>query len=176
MRFIICVTICAIGLTLSLPAQAVSSDLTNKLLSCHQIRDEMQRLTCYDQLVNQVKGTDDNLTAAVQVKTTTGPTKPMVTPNPPEVVTPDLTEKFGKIEREASSEIQEIRSQVEKVDYDRWKKRRITLANGQQWQQLDQDYLNVKPGSNCMVERGVFGSFLFSIDGVSKKIRVKRVR
>ncbi|MBU2179069.1 MAG: hypothetical protein KJ930_06490, partial [Gammaproteobacteria bacterium] len=59
--------------------------------------------------------------------------------------------------------------------FDLRKKLVITLENGQQWRQTDQAQLNIQAGDRCTVKRGALGSFLLGIEGVNKKIRVRRV-
>lgn len=183
MRLLICTSLLATSLLATSPGSLASSvDLKTQLLSCQQILNEEQRLSCFDQVVHQLQQLPTTATTSAipqivdtAVLATQGPatatgadTHPITQQNP--------LEEFGKRKRQPVDDVEEIRSEVSKVELNARKKMLITLSNGQQWQQTDQEILDVQPGQSCVVKRAALGSFKFGVDGITKKIRVKRVR
>jgi hypothetical protein len=162
-----------VALLLIMPAAFASSvDLKTQLQSCQQVSDEEQRLSCFDQLVSQLDSAAQPITVPNVSANAPAPSDAqLTTASPP----PDLTEKFGLKTPRPDAEILEITSVVKTVGTDLRKKLLVTLENGQQWRQIDQEYLNIKPGDRCVVKRGAIGSFLLGIEGAKKKIRVRRV-
>lgn len=174
---------CAALLLLTPSAFASNVDLKTQLQSCRHISGEEQRLSCFDQIVNQLDSAPQQLAAPAPVgpvaqRTTQMSPAIQPVPAPQQAAAPvkqDLTEKFGLKKPNPEEQIEEITSLVKAVGMDLRKKLLITLENGQQWRQIDQEYLNIKPGDRCVVKRGAIGSFLLGIEGVKKKIRVRRV-
>lgn len=174
---------CAVLLLLTPAAFASQVDLKTQLQSCRHISDEEQRLSCFDQIVNQLDSAPRELVAPAPVSPVGQPATPVSKTLQPaaasqQATTPahqDLTEKFGLKKTNPEEHIEEITSVVKAVGMDLRKKLLITLENGQQWRQIDQEYLNIKPGDRCVVKRGAIGSFLLGIEGAKKKIRVRRV-
>lgn len=174
---------CAAVLLLTSSAFASNVDLKTQLQSCQQISDEEQRLSCFDQIVTQLETTSQDKPATTLIsppeqRATSVPPTVQATAAPQQAaapVTQDLTEKFGLKKPNPEEQIQEITSVVSALGMDLRKKLLITLENGQQWRQIDQEYLNIKPGDRCVVKRGAIGSFLLGIEGAKKKIRVRRV-
>ncbi|RVU39929.1 hypothetical protein EOE67_08440 [Rheinheimera riviphila] len=169
---------CAV-LILMMPAAFASSvDLKTQLQSCQQISDEEQRLSCFDQIVSQLDNPVQQQAVATTtvnpVVTTTATKTPVIQP-PQATPKQEIAAEFGLKKPRPDAEIEEISSVVKTVAQDLRKKLLITLENGQQWRQLDQEYLNIQAGDRCVVKRGAIGSFLLGIEGTKKKIRVRRV-
>ncbi|MBU1439216.1 MAG: hypothetical protein KKF79_17855 [Gammaproteobacteria bacterium] len=156
--------ICAVLILLTPAAFATSVDLKTQLQSCQQIAEEEQRLSCFDQIVSQL-----DLSATTEATSTAAAEKSVV-PQPEE-----MKAKFGLKKPNREAQVQEISSLVKSTAFDLRKKLVITLENGQQWRQTDQAQLNIQAGDRCTVKRGALGSFLLGIEGVNKKIRVRRV-
>jgi hypothetical protein len=161
----------AVLILLAPAAFATSVDLKTQLQSCQQIAEEEQRLSCFDQIVSQLdlSVTSDvgSTTAAAAVSSTA---EKSAVPQPEE-----MKAKFGLKKPNREAQVQEISSLVKSTAFDLRKKLVITLENGQQWRQTDQAQLNIQAGDRCTVKRGALGSFLLGIEGVNKKIRVRRV-
>lgn len=170
--------ICAALLLMSPAAFANSVDLKTQLQSCQQISDEEQRLNCFDQIVSQLDrvAPQQSVTTTIASVTTTGNTAETVVeqsaPTPPKQ---EMAAEFGLKKPRPDAEIEEITSTVKTITQDVHKKLLITLENGQQWRQIDREYLNIQVGDRCVVKRGAIGSFLLGIEGMKKKIRVRRV-
>lgn len=164
------------ALLLLTPAAAFANnvDLKTQLQSCQQIADEEQRLSCFDQIVSQL----DHIPAAsamAEAKSETQITQVVQSSAVPTPQTQQLTEKFGLKKPKPEDVITEISSKVVAVEADLRNKLLITLENGQKWRQIDQEYIQIKPGDSCLVKRGAIGSFLLGIEGAKKRIRVRRV-
>lgn len=170
--------ICAALLLLTPAAFANTVDLKTQLLSCQQIANEEQRLSCFDQIVTQLEA-QPAMPAVPEAAITRVVESPVIassTPTAPAV--PDkqqLADKFGLKKPNPEEVIEEISSKVTAVELDLRKKLLITLENGQQWRQIDADHLQVKVGDVCIVKRGAIGSFLLGLEGAKKRIRVRRV-
>jgi hypothetical protein len=52
----------------------------------------------------------------------------------------------------------------------------VRLANGQLWKQMDAARLPVlKSDPEVVIEKGFFGGYRMSVDGLNRSIRVKRI-
>jgi hypothetical protein len=190
---------CAALLLIAPAAFANSVDLKTQLLSCQHISDEEQRLSCFDQIVSRLETipvvvkevAKQPVTTAMPAVTSTAPVSLPVTqvetpapatlvnqPSPasqPTPVQPSAAVEFGLTAPAAVAEVDQITAVVKTVELNKRKKLLITLENGQLWQQIDQDYLNIKAGDTCVIKRGSFGSFLLGVSGYNRTIRVRRV-
>ena len=57
-----------------------------------------------------------------------------------------------------------------------WGKKIITFSDGSVWQQSDSAYLKIEEGQQVSIERGLLGSFYLSVEGINKRMKVKRVK
>lgn len=65
-----------------------------------------------------------------------------------------------------------------KGTFDGWRgKTKFEFENGMVWRQIQEDQLGIRPIENAEVtlEPGLFGSWYLGIEGVNKRIQVKRV-
>lgn len=180
---------CAALLFITPAAFATSVDLRTQLQSCQQISGEEQRLSCFDQIVANLdiarvvvpaqQRSDNTLSTPTRVTEATRVQSTQVASSAVSIVTAPapqyVNDGFGLKKPDPVDEIQEMVSTVQTVATDKRKKSVITLANGQQWQQIDQGYIRIKIGDRCTIERGAIGSFFLRVDGITKKIRVRRV-
>jgi len=176
--------ICAALILLTPAAFANTLDLKTQLLSCQQIANEEQRLSCFDQIVTQLAAQpvvtvvpevpaapEAAITRVVESTVIAASTRTET----PVLNKQQLTDKFGIKKPNPKEIIEEISSKVIAVELDLRKKLLITLENGQQWRQIDADHLQVNVGDVCIVKRGAIGSFLLGLEGAKKRIRVRRV-
>lgn len=88
-------------------------------------------------------------------------------------------DEFGKKslpKEEAYIEEGNLIAEVKQVEKLRSNKSRITLTNGQIWQQTDSLKYGVpKAGDKVILEKGLLNSFFIKVEGSKKRIRVKRV-
>jgi len=67
---------------------------------------------------------------------------------------------------------------IAKGSYKRWKKKlKIPLENGQTWQVISSGELYFKVDNpKVTIEKGVLGSFFLGIEGVNRRLKVKRIK
>lgn len=185
--------ICAALLLLTPAAFANNVDLKTQLQSCQQISDEEQRLSCFDQIVSRldampvvVREISNDTTKAAELPevaaaapvaaTAMAPAAPAAQPvSAPAPAAQSAATEFGLTKPEPVAELKEMTAIVKTAKLNKRKKLLITLENGQEWQQIDQDYLNIKSGDTCIIKRGTMGSFLLGVSGYNRTIRVRRV-
>lgn len=162
-----------------------SAEISTELQQCAQVTDNFARLTCFDKLAIKHSGK------------TVAPAKAAV-PKPPksaEIVAPVSKPKptvkqattskevdefakshLGKSEQEKAEEITEISAQItelSKTAHGYWK---ITLDNGQQWQQKDSYSFSLKVKQDVVLSKGALGAIYLKKAGSNKRIRVRRLK
>lgn len=155
-----------------------AGDVSELLLQCRQISDADSRLSCYDQVANALQPVATSTSTATQpaaaISTTVSSTT--TTAVATSTAAPASVEvEFGKRLPRAVDEVESISSTIVKVRYNLHKKAIIQLANGQSWQQAENVQMKLPTGKACTVKRAALGSFLFSCEGSSKSMRVKRL-
>ncbi len=168
---------CAALVLLTPVVSASTLELKTHLQSCKQISDEEQRLSCFDAIVSQLDSKELQMPENTEKVSSLIISEASEANNTPLAKTPPqhTIQDFGFKTPKSYAETLEIISTVKSTQTDLRNKLLITLENGQKWQQVEQSYFKVKIGDNCTVKRGSFGSFFLSIEGLDKKIRVRRV-
>ena len=126
---------------------------------CRALGDAAQRLACYDALP---------LSAGPAAGTTSAAGAPI----PPR----QAAEQFGIEHRGFDQRLEVIESSIN-GRFDGWgPKDRITLANGQVWQVIDDSRGAMdKTNPKVRVRRGALGAFFLEIEGTNRSPKVKRV-
>lgn len=170
---LISLAICSL---LSLSTQAET--LSESLVQCAKVNDDVERLVCFDDLSKQVnmpvsKVTQSNDTALdvstlAEIDTVTVPAK-------------SKAANFGAEHLKKSNVAEEdlqVVFIVAKLKQDHYGKLRFTFENGQQWKQTDSNHLNVKVGDNVLLKKGFMNAVYLKKNDVdaNKKIRVKRLK
>ena len=165
----------------------------NELILCSQIRDDAERLECFDRAarkrsVDMETGTGEQSAPATPPAPTpvAKPAPKSATPTPaatapastPPPAARDPEEDFGAehTTQAKTQELKEIRSHI--VGYfDGFSGgTEVRLANGQVWKQTDTARLPVqKKDPEVVIEKGFFGGYRLSVDGLNRSIRVKRI-
>lgn len=160
-----------------LPAHAAGTD---DVVKCLGIVDASARLACYDRTVGALR---QLAPAAPQA-----PATPQA-PAAPSVAAPAITapvpreQSFGAeriarapdaaVPEEAESITAKLK-EVKQVTVDRYS---FTLDNGQVWTMVvARSVANAKEGKKVQIEKGLFGSYSMTIDGVSGIIKVRRTK
>ncbi len=148
---------------------------TQAIYACAEIADDMERLACYDDSVGRLEAAE----AAGEVTTISkaeveeierdsfGFSLPSIARN--------VLPKFGNDEGE---KLQEVVFAVDSISRRSNDKIRITLENGQIWDQSDDKWVfySKKRGvESAEIKRAALGSFKMKLDG-GKAFRVKRVK
>jgi Rad3-related DNA helicase len=104
-------------------------------------------------------------------------------------ITPQLTaeERFGKqISKlkkrvfNSPESLEQLTEKIEAAGFNRNGKVRVTLTNGQIWQQLNSDDTKIIPSrlrrqSSAEIKRGALGSFIMKIKPWGRSMKVKRI-
>ena len=149
-------------LFLAQPALTAEEAMTG----CRQIEDIVERVACYDKIVDSHYPMD---------------TSDSVETSAPTV--PSAQSLFGTNDAEAKrivetslaiEQLTQIEAMVTDVRKSASKKLTVTLDNGQVWRQLDSHPMRIKSGETVIVRKASFGSFLMEKQSGSRSMRVKR--
>jgi len=139
------------------------------LQQCRAVTDAATRLLCYDALADNAAGLQ--------------PTSPVSPAQPASIAVsaaaPAATRDealFGTSGETIESAIADLNVQVKTVTQDPRQKLLLTMNNGQRWVQLDQAFLKVSSGDQCVISSGIFGSYTMKCQQGRKAIKVKRLQ
>ncbi|WP_421133428.1 hypothetical protein [Alteromonas sp. A079] len=175
-----------LAVVVPLSASLANAETIGEALNgCKQTDNSLKRLMCYDKVVKQMNQYDGvsaglpqtSLGAIAPVKRTAS-TRPVAAAN---------ADVMPKKQKSATEFGLEHKQDLDKKDADMAvsiasltknlrDKYVITFNNGTVWQQTDQTYLKIKEGQNVTVERGVLGAFYLSVEGLNKRMKVKRLK
>ena len=168
------ISACIAAISFATYASAQSSQDTD-IAGCFTIQEDQKRLECYDALAKRSMRSAEEVALEKKEKNkrrfglrrTEKPTK---------------AEDFG-ITKPEPTEISEIPSQIVDITFVRDTAKRITLANGQVWEQLQSDDRNLKPSriekykqEEITIKKASFGSYKMRIGKRNLSIRVRRVK
>lgn len=184
-----------VSTTISVPivATAQSTNQRTSIRDCQSMDDAALRLQCFDNLFSL-----NTSPPATNTEAATTPPEPRVyvpeTPKPPALE--NFGERSGKddltraVEKPAKSRtkskttplrVTSITDTVSKIDVFGYKKLRITLANGQVWEQIGSvtqkvPKLSSKRPMKAEIREAALGSFSLQFNGKGRAFKVKRVR
>lgn len=156
--------------------QAAAETIGDALAKCSQTSNSLQRLVCYDRVVkdmNQYAGLEDAMTRtpAVPRAPQTAPGQVVMTPASPAA----QAVEFGfENRRESSSDPDLLNGTIVSLAKNPYGKYAVSLQDGTVWQQTDSTSMRLDTGMSVIVERGVLGAFYLRVDGINKKMKVKR--
>jgi hypothetical protein len=147
-----------------------------KVYACAEVEDAGQRHSCFDALVPELKASRSAMgrtTAKPQQQADafgkSGPkpsplTAPVKTPAEPKVAT-------------AEKEVERLSLAVKSISAGIDGKYRFTMENGQVWRQIDTEKLrNLGSGPwTAEIRKASLGSFLLTVNGQARAIRVQRM-
>ena len=143
-------------------ASALAQTDDAALLRCRQTPTDTARLSCYDALADQVRQR--------------GPGRPAAAATPAPTLA-DKVAEFGQPPQPGAADIEVMESRIA-GRFEGWRPgQRLTLANGQVWQIVD-DSSGFGDSNEPVVRirRAALGSFMMEVDGVTRSPRVKRLR
>ncbi len=194
-RHLLRATLCtAMASTFSLPIVAAAQN-TNQVTSindCQIMDDAALRLQCFDTLFATKTFTPEADIEAV----TTSPKVTIPVASTPKPVIEGFGDRSGKddltravkkpaksraVATLAPSRVTSITDTVSKIDVFGYKKLRITLANGQVWEQIGSvtqkaPKLSSKRPMKAEIREAALGSFSLQFNGKGRAFKVKRVR
>jgi hypothetical protein len=168
------------------------------LASCAAIKDATERLACFDKIAGAGANSDTEPVAAptkpvTRIQATPSTPQPDVqsataaTPAPEEPATESAPiagvssyqDLFGMENQAAAKGIKKVSSRIIS-DFDGWDGKTVfRLENGQVWMQKDvNSSLSWRGSSHPMatIKRKSFNSYLLSVEGINKSVRVTRVK
>jgi hypothetical protein len=145
------------------------------LQRCRTLTDSTQRLACYDAL--PLGTTPKSATPAAQSTPGAPASSPAAAPAPAASSSQSLLSRFGFENRPQPDELPYVESYIPGL-FEGWKPRaRITLANGQVWQVIDEtNKVTSVENPKVKITRGTVGSFFLEIDRINPSPRVRRVQ
>lgn len=147
---------------------AARADFASDFLACAALDNGAERLGCYDALARRGAGLAP-------------PTQPAI-PAAPAAPALSQEQRFGlesvaeKPESERDAEAIQARYQGE---FKGWApKSQFVLDNGQVWKNVGGDSVYYPAGTNpaVRIEKGAFGAYWLSVEGLNRKAKVKRVK
>lgn len=178
----------------SLAFSVQAETVTQALEKCRGVDNSLQRLVCYDRVaknVNQYAGGQESISAVPrpQLAPANAPeaTMPPLPAKPPVASAPPAKPKVdtqGQQDIAFGMEQKRVREQKEAsmtatvttLSSNVRGNLIVTFDNGTVWQQSDDTDLNLKEGQKVTVERGMFGAFYAKVEGMKRKMKVKRIK
>jgi hypothetical protein len=149
----------------------MANTLLDKLADCSKNNDDLQRLTCYDEVVAKAKNSQtkqhiEQHQAPLQVATTKQVNH-----------TNQQQSEFGQEDKQrAKNLIKQIQATIISIKKAPHGELIITLDNGQVWRQTDSIRIKLRKDHLVNIERGAMGSFFIGTENANKRIRAKRVK
>ncbi|WP_068546207.1 hypothetical protein [Thalassotalea crassostreae] len=154
---------------------------------CAAIDEDKQRLSCYDDMAKAIVETDTN-------KERTSEVKPLILSSAPvedeiinQPVLPTVKEKseeeqvqqveanFGLKQKKVKT-IEETHLIIKSSKLSKHGKWTIKFENGQIWTTLSSERMKFKVGQKVKISRGVFNSFILSVENQNRTVKVKRIK
>lgn len=158
-------------------------DATRAFLRCMALQDDAERLACYDRLAQEVvelglPGSRAPGPGAESPAAAAGMAAPAAaggSPQPPAAQsTPE--EQFGLPQPSSGREVSSITASVVGGFAGWGNGTRFELDNGQVWEQVGTErFAYSGRDRRVVIQRGLFGSFQLSPEGLNRRVRVRRV-
>ncbi len=169
--------------SLTVASHAWAETIGDALSKCSATENSLQRLVCYDRVVkdmNQYEGLDIEAARTLSAPSVTmqRPMPPQANPAPrPPVAATTSEGEFGlEHQRDTQEELDELTSVISELRENPYGKLIVTLSNGHVWQQTDDARLSLEEGMEVKLKRGFLSAFFLSREGISTRIRVKRIK
>ena len=145
-------------------------ELSDQLAQCRNVKNDLQRLICYDKI-----GTKTFSTAAVVTEEQQSLERAPTANN--QVVATTNTDNFGVEHKEVVQDlVSSITATVNSIEQSKRGLWTVTLDNGQKWRQISSDGFLLRKGEEVTIERGVFNSFLLTRKGSERQTKVARLQ
>ncbi|MBO9489975.1 hypothetical protein J7384_06335 [Endozoicomonas sp. G2_1] len=151
-----------------------NANTLSELNKCSVVKDSLERLVCYDELVKKVNLGSLPQPRAQQKSSSSVPAS-INTVNTKKSVVDDFGKEHirNRVEPDVVDNVNFVIAKVEKNKSGKWL---ITFVNGQQWKQIDSTTLRLKAGQEVELKKGVLGAFFLKRLDAKKRLRVKRLK
>jgi len=139
--------------------------------SCVQIQQPMDRLKCFDDAYSVIQHNKTN--SGVTQRPTKD--KQSLTGSQDSPLQNDAEKNFGKDQSAADSK-KYISSTMVSVQHGAYGIDYFKLDNGQVWRESEDSLIDFRVGQKIRIEKGIMNSFFLRIEGIRKRIKVKRVK
>lgn len=161
--------------------QAYAESIGEAMEKCRNIDNSLKRLMCYDGVaksLNQYEGANEQVSQLKEYKPSNSA---QARPRPAQVGQQPVPTKpeheFGlEHKRDLTKATSEIAVTINAIKKNLRDKYVLTFSDGSVWQQTDQTYLKIKEGQAVTVERGLLGAFYLGVEGLNKRMKVKRIK
>jgi hypothetical protein len=175
-----------LAVVVPLSASLANAETIGEALNgCKQTDNSLKRLMCYDKVVKQMNqydganaGLPQTTLGAIAPATRTASTRPVAAPTTdPMPSTQKSATEFGlEHKQDLDKKDADMAVSIVSISKNLRDKYILTFNNGTVWQQTDETYLKIQEGQNVTVERGVLGAFYLSVEGLNKRMKVKRIK
>ncbi len=172
--------LCSVG-AFSVQAETVGEALQK----CRNTDNSLKRLVCYDRVaksLDQYSGINENVEAirplsVIQQQKPAPSQVAKATPPPVANSSSDPKSEFGLENRKKpTNQLDSLAVTVSDMSTNLRGKRVVTFSDGSVWQQTDDSLLKIKIGQAVTIERGVLGAFFLSVEGLNRRMKVKRLK
>ncbi len=167
------ITVLCVLQVFSVQAETVGEALEK----CRSTDNSLKRLVCYDRVaksLDQYQGVGEEV----------GTIQPMPRPRQPGAVNAptassprDVASEFGlENKKKETYALDELALTITDISDNLRGKKVVTFSDGSVWQQTDNNYLKIEVGQTVTIERGFLGAFFLGVDGLNKRMKVKRLK
>ncbi|MBU0913318.1 MAG: hypothetical protein KKF22_12350 [Gammaproteobacteria bacterium] len=159
-----------------LVSAANATELSDQLTQCRTLQNDLQRLTCYDNIGQKTSKPVAEAVVTNEIQNTEiAPTvSSPVTSSPVTVAT--TNDSFGIEHKIAERTVPSIDSTVVNIEQSKRGFWTVTLDNGQKWRQITSDGFVLRKGEAVVIRRGSFNSFLLTKKGSERQTKVARLQ
>jgi hypothetical protein len=168
----------AIGLIAGSAVAAEPDNLAQSLQACLVVSDATQRLACFEAVARSASATPSPSVTKSEPALNAKPTPPIETPIAEPAYQPPANSEaeFGREQEAAAKRAGErLISTLTAVDRSAYDQLRVTLANGQSWEQVGTDTYQLAVGDQIVIERGALHSFFLHKESANRKVRFRRI-
>lgn len=159
-----------IPLLFILPATGLAAD--NNMVDCSQITNSVERLTCYDEVMQRGPATSDLPVVRLPRAPRPAASQESGAPTPAVEPSDDFGLEVKNADRDSNATRTYVVASARHTDLTGWT---IEFVNGQVWRQVGTEDYRIREGERYTIERGMFNSFLLGNSTNNRKIRVTRV-
>src|SRR5690606_8351777 len=141
-------------------------ELSDQLTQCRTVQNDLQRLTCYDNIGQKTSKPVAEAVVTNELQNTE------IAPTVSSPVTvAATTDSFGIEHKIAERTVPSIDSTVVNIEQSKRGFWTITLDNGQKWRQITSDGFVLRKGEAVVISRGSFNSFLLTKKGSERQTK-----